>query len=148
MAAPADANLGAGLTLAGLLSATWFGIPMEGLAIGTMFCIVGVMGRCAFDIQRTLQKGDPLKMSKIAGWAGAGLMGAPMGAIIVMTSLKLAFNAQPDGAIIVGMLALGFGGQEIVGWIWTFCLSRVNKLLGLNVPVVPPGNIGGPSDGH
>lgn len=133
-----ETSVGIGLALSGVLASTFFGVPLTDLGSGTLMCGFGVMGRAAFDIQRTLKSGGSIQLSRIAGWTSAGFLGAPTAAITVLVILKSFTDYHPDGVIAFGLLAFGFGGQDIVGPVWNQAKVTLNKWFKLNLEVDPP----------
>lgn len=125
----------AGLSLAGMLTAQPFGISVETIAVGTCFSIIGVVGRAAFELQKASEGPSGMKLSKIAGWVGAGFVGAPFATILYLVLLKL-LNIQSDGIIIIGLLFFGFSGPRMVTWLMNLAVGTLNKRLGTNIPLI------------
>lgn len=127
------------LSAAGILTASPFGLSIETIALGTAFCIVGVTGRAAFELQRTAEGPGGLKLSKIAGWVGAGLIGSPFVTILYLVLLKLA-GIQSDGLIVLGLLFFGFSGPKVTSWLLNTSAGILSKRFGVNVPnpIAPP----------
>lgn len=135
------------LTIAGMAASTPFGIPMEQVAIGTGFAVVGVIGRASFELQKASEGSkDGIQAGKILGWVGSGLIGAPFVTIMYMIVLSLA-GIKSDGVVSLGLLFLGFSGPRMVTWLLSTGISLINKRTGLNIPILggsaptgtPPG---------
>lgn len=136
--AASESAIGVSLATGGAVAATFFQVPITTLGAGVLMCSIGVAGRAAFDVQRALKRGEPIKLQRILGWVGAGLLGSPMAAIIVMVVVKQFTNVEPDGMVAFGLLAFGFGGQDVVGPVWNTAKVYLNKLFGLNLDVDTP----------
>lgn len=107
-----------------ILSAVPLGVPVATIALGMAFAIVGVIGRAAFDIQKSLEGGSPVKLGQIIGWIGGGLLGAPFVAVLWIVMLRT-IGAQTDTATVVGLLFLGFTGPKGVTWMMGFVTDFV-----------------------
>lgn len=124
-----------GLSIAGILSSVPLGVPLATIFLGTAFAIVGVIGRAAFDMQKSLEAGDRIKGAQVLGWVGAGLVGAPFTAVLWIVLLR-AVGAQTDLATVIGLLFLGFTGPKGVTWAMGF----VTDFLKAKLPgAKPPG---------
>lgn len=122
------------LTISGVLAATPFGIPMNEIALGTFFAVVGVCGRASFELQKASEgAAGGIPVSKILGWMGAGLFGAPFVTLFYLVVLRL-INVQSDGIVSLGLLFLGFSGPRMVSWLLNTGISLINKHTGLNIP--------------
>lgn len=131
----------AALSFAGYLTATPFGLSGETIGIGTLFCVVGVAGRAAFELQKSSEgNGAGMKWNKILGWVGGGLIGAPFMAILYLVMLKLA-NIQSDGIAAIGLLFVGFSGPRAVTWLLSSATSLLTKR-GLSIPVAADNSQG------
>ena len=112
-----------------------FGLPMEQIFIGTSFAVLGVVGRAAFEMQKAAEgAAGGMRGTKIWGWVGSGLIGAPFVTIMYLITLKLA-GVQSDGIVSLGLLFLGFSGPRMVTWVLSTGISLINKKTGLNIPV-------------
>ena len=140
--ATAESTLGTGFIATGILAMTFFDVPLADFCAGALICGFGVAGRCGFDIQRALRKGDGISLSKIAGWAAAGFMGAPTASLAVDVLFKVMTGKEPDGWCGLLLLAIGFGGQELVGPLWVQFVQLLNKHFGFNIEV---DNANGPN---
>lgn len=136
MSAPAGTTV-AVLSLAGILTAQPFGLSLSTIAIGTCFSIVGVIGRAAFELQKSSEGpvGGGMRLSKIAGWVGAGFIGAPFATIIYLVLLSL-MKIQSDGVSILGLVFFGFSGPRAIAWLLNVVIGQLNKRLGMNIPPI------------
>lgn len=125
------------LSLAGMLTAQPFGISVETIAVGTCFSIIGVVGRAAFELQKSSEGTSGMTLGKIFGWLGAGFVGAPFATILYLVVLKLA-NIQSDSIVIIGLLFFGFSGPRMITWLINTAIGQINKRSGLNIPSVGP----------
>lgn len=129
----------AGLTLAGIMTAMPFGISVGTIAIGTGFSIIGVIGRAAFELQKSSEGPGGMALRKIVGWVGAGFIGAPFMTILYLVFLNL-IKVQSDGVLIIGLMFFGFSGPRMVTWFMNLLIGMLNKRLGINIP-----NLGTPA---
>lgn len=129
------------MSVAGILAAQPFGISVETIAIGTGFSLVGVIGRAAFEMQKAAE-GPGMKLSKIAGWVGAGFIGAPFATILYLVILNLC-KIQSDGIAILGLMFFGFSGPRMVTWLLNMGIGILNKRMGTNIPTL--GQSGAPA---
>jgi hypothetical protein len=127
----------AALSLAGILTAQPFGLSIETIAIGTGFAVIGTIGRAAFEVQRSSEGQEGMKLSKIFYWLGAGFIGAPFVTIMYLVVLNLA-HIQSDGISILGLLFFGFSGPRAVTWLLNYVISILNKRLGTTIPTLGP----------
>lgn len=134
MAAPTGSAVAA-LTLAGILAARPFGLQPETIFIGTGFSLVGVLGRAAFELQKAAEGGNGMRLSRIAGWVGAGFIGAPFATILYLVILNLA-SVQSDGISILGLVFFGFVGPRGITWLLNLVIGQLNKRLGTNIPLL------------
>lgn len=125
------------LSLAGIMTAAPFGLSIETIAIGTLFAVVGVIGRAGFEMQKSAEGPGGLKLSKIAGWVGAGFIGAPFVTILYLALLKIS-SVQSDGLVILGLLFLGFSGPKVVQWLMGSIAAMISKRLGIVAPPPAP----------
>lgn len=123
------------LTFAGMMASSPFGLPMNQIALGTLFAIIGVVGRAAFEMQRANEGNPGLQLSKVAGWVGAGFTGAPFLTIVYLILLRM-MNVQSDGIVSLGLLFLGFSGPRLMQWLLNTGILQLNKRTGLNIPDV------------
>lgn len=123
------------LSLAGILTAMPFGISVGTIAVGTAFSLVGVVGRAAFELQKSAQGDGGMDARKIAGWVGAGFIGAPFVTILYLVILKL-MNVQSDGISVIGLMFFGFSGPRMITWLLNTGIGLMNKKLGANIPTV------------
>lgn len=123
---------------ASAIGLTFFDVPITTLGSGVLMCTIGVAGRAAFDLQRAYKREEQVRLSRILGWVSAGLLGAPMATIIVMVVAKYFTSTEPGGMVAVGLLAFGFGGQDIVGPVWNLAAKYLNKMFGLNIAADAP----------
>ena len=139
--AAANVNLATGLTFASLIASAPFGVPVSDMLIGTGFCILGVAGRAAFDMQRALEGTSAVPYGRIIGRFGAGIFGSLFTSVLVLVALKVFFGARPDTVVIIGLLAFGFGGPRMLSWAWGIIADKASKLLGISVisPIPPEG---------
>lgn len=129
----ASTNVGI-MSIAGILASAPFGIPMEQILAGTIFALVGVVGRAAFEFQKASEGGTGgIPIGKIAGWVGAGFTGAPFVTILYLVVLNIA-GVKSDGIVSLGLLFLGFSGPRMVTWLLNTGISAINKKSGLNMP--------------
>ena len=98
---------------------------------------LGVGGRCAFDIQRTVAAGDRVSAARVAGWAAGGLLGAPFATVLMLVAIKAITGSDPDSYTAFGLLTLGFGGQNAVSPI----LQVISKVASLKFGVTIPSNL-------
>lgn len=125
-----------------------FGIPLASFELGAGVCLLGVAMRCGYEIQLSLKRQVPIGWAKIAGWASGGLLGVPAFTVLVLAGLKI-INLDSDPAILFGLLIIGFGGQDVIGYLWTAGIGFANKRLGTAFSTNAPESIGGPPhDGH
>lgn len=122
-----------GLSIATILGAQPYGISIETVIIGTAFSIVGVVGRAAFEMQKTSEDPNGKRFSSIAGWIAAGFIGAPFVTILYLVVLKL-LNLQSDNIAIIGLMFFGFSGPRMVIWLLNTGVGILNKKLGLSIP--------------
>ena len=135
MASPATETAAVGAAIAGgILAGTFFGIPIETLKEGFEGCFLGVLGRCSFDLYRTLEAKDPVAWKQIAKWSVAGFAGSPMAAVAVALALKMTTGAVADDYFGVGVILLGFGGSNIIGAAWTLVTKLLSLKFGFSVP--------------
>jgi hypothetical protein len=137
MAVP-EAAVGATLVASTIVATSFFDVPITTLAAGVVMCAIGVTGRAAFDIQKALKRGEPVIYQRIIGWVAAGLVGSLSSTVAVMVVIKQFTSAEPGGMVAFGLLAFGFGGQDIVGPVWNKAKVYLNKIFGLNLDVDPP----------
>ena len=127
------------LSVAGLLAATPFGISVETIAVGMGFAIVGLMGRFAFEVQKSLETGNGVKLAATLGWVGAGLVGAPFLTVLWLMFLKW-IGIQADVVTVIGLLILGFSGPKGLTWLITAATDMLaSRLPGRPKPPAPPG---------
>jgi hypothetical protein len=112
---PAAAPVAA-LSLSGILMAQPFGLSVETIIVGSAFSLIGVIGRAAFEMQKAAEAPGGMKLSKVAGWVGAGFIGSPFASILYLIGLKLA-GVQSDSLAIIGLLFFGFTGPKGVTWL-------------------------------
>lgn len=126
-----------GLSIATIFSMQPFGISIETIMIGTAFSIIGVVGRAAFEMQKSSEAPGGMKFSNIAGWVAAGLIGAPFITILYLVVLKLS-SVQSDNISIIGLMFFGFSGPRILVWLLNFAIGILNKRTGLTIPLFGP----------
>ena len=122
-----------GVSLAAILGAQPYGISVETVMIGTAFSIIGVVGRAAFEMQKASENSSGMKFGSIAGWVGAGLIGAPFVTILYLVVLKL-LSVQSDSIAIIGLMFFGFSGPRMVTWLLNTSIGILNKKAGLTIP--------------
>lgn len=128
-------------SVAAILGAQPYGISVETVMIGTAFSIVGVVGRSAFELQKLSENPGGMRIGAIAGWVGAGLIGAPFVTILYLVVLKL-LNVQSDSISIIGLMFFGFSGLRMATWLLNLAIGILNKKTGLTIPqfgVAPDG---------
>lgn len=76
-----------------------------------------------------------MRLSKIAGWVGAGFIGAPFATIIYLVLLSL-MKIQSDGVSILGLVFFGFSGPRAIAWLLNVVIGQLNKRLGMNIPPI------------
>jgi hypothetical protein len=126
------------LTVAGMLASAPFGLPMQQIALGTGFAVLGVIGRAAFELQKTSEGStDGIRGARIWGWMGSGLIGAPFISTMYLIVLQL-LHVKADGVVSFGFLFFGFTGPRMLSWLLNTCIGQLNKRLGLNIPTWGP----------
>lgn len=128
-----------GISFAGLFSAVPFGVPVETIAIGTGFFSLGIFARAAFEMQKTIERGDHVGIGQVLGWVGAGLIGAPFGTILYVVFLHT-LKVQSNDASILGLLVLGFGGPRLLTALMGAIVGLWNKVFGGEVHVPNPAD--------
>ena len=115
------------ITLATILTAQPFGLPVETIAIGTGFAFVGVIGKAAFEAQRAIESGKSVNLGPILGWVGSGMIGAPFVTIVYLVLLKM-LGVPADNMAILGLIFCGFLGPKavtsLVNWGTDFLKSK------------------------
>lgn len=139
MSVPNSSVAVTGLTLGTILTAAPFGVPVETIAIGTLFSVLGVMGRAAFELQKVAEGGAGMTVGRVLGWFGAGLLGAPFMTVTVIALLKFV-GVQIDIYSVIGFLAAGFFGPRFVGGVIQFGTDYLRKRFGA---AIIPGTIPG-----
>lgn len=122
-----------GLSIATILGAQPYGISVETVMVGTAFSIIGVMGRAAFEMQKSSEDPNGKTFSSIAGWVGSGFIGAPFVTILYLVILKL-MNVQSDSISIIGLMFFGFSGPRMVSWLLNIGTGILSKKTGLSIP--------------
>ncbi len=122
------------LSIATIMAAQPYGIQVETVIIGTAFSIIGVVGRAAFELQKLSEGPSTMKLAAIAGWVGAGLIGAPFITILYLVVLKLS-SVQSDSISIIGLMFFGFSGPRMVTWLLNLAIGILNKRTGLTIPL-------------
>lgn len=117
------------LTLAALWSATPFGIPVETIALGTLFVYGGVIGRGAFELQKIAEGNGGMRWSQICGWMGAGFLGGPFMSLVTILFLKL-IGAQVDNLTVIGFSAMGFFGPRALNKVIEFGSGLLRRRYG------------------
>lgn len=126
----------AGITLATILAATPFGVPIEHIAIGTFFSVAGVLCRGAYELQRNAEGSGTMKFLAVLSWVVSGLLGAPFVTVLGLGLLKIA-NIQTDSLMVIGFWYLGFSGPKGVISLWNMLCALVQKRTGVRIPVLP-----------
>jgi hypothetical protein len=153
MAEPVSAGtsvaFGAGLTLAGLMTAAPLGIPVPSLAWGALFACVGVFGRGVYETQVALGKQDVLGLRYVLAWVMVGLLGSPFCSALVLYGLKLT-SVQNDNITAFALMFMGFTGPKGITFVMSSAAQFINQRLAIKPgsPGFLPGekNAGG-SDG-
>ena len=135
LASPApEAIVGGTAVASGLVAGSFLGVPDITLLTGMLACSVGVFGRAAFDVQRTVASKDPVAWQQIAKWSFAGVCGAPMAAVMVTIALQMTTGAVNDDYFGAALLLLGFGGQNILAPIYQLISKLASMKLGVTIP--------------
>lgn len=135
MASPApEVIIGGAAVAGGLLAGNFLGIPNSELVMGMAACSIGVFGRAAFDVQRTVAANDPVAWQQIAKWSFAGVAGAPMAAVIVTLVLKMTTGVITDDYFAAGLILLGFGGQSVLAPLWALVTKLASLKFGFSIP--------------
>ena len=117
MASGAEAGGVAGLTtMAAILAAQPFGLQVNDIVIGSAFAALGVIGKSAWELQTALEHQDPIRLSRVLGWVGAGLIGAPFTTVVWLIMLKM-ISVPADNVAIMGLTFMGFLGPKGVSWL-------------------------------
>jgi len=124
-----------GISLATILGAQPYGISIETIMIGTAFSIIGVVGRAAFEMQKSSENPGGMTLTHVAGWVAAGLIGAPFVTILYLVILKM-MNVQSDSVSIIGLMFFGFSGPRMLTWLLNTGIGVLNKRSGLSIPQI------------
>lgn len=127
-----ETSLAAVITVGSIMTATPFGLQVENIAIGTCFAAVGVIGKGAFDAQRAIEGGQPVKLAGIVGWIGSGLIGAPFVTIVYLVLLKMG-GVPADNMAILGLTFCGFLGPKAVNALVAWGTAAIKRITGVQV---------------
>jgi len=133
----------AGLTFAGIINAQIFGMPVGTIALATGFTLLGVMGRLGFEIARTADTELGVKWSKVAALFAGGCISSVAITVLYLALLNL-IGVKNDGALVIGLVFLGFSGATSLPWIFNTASSTLNKKFGISIPLL--GSKGAPAD--
>lgn len=123
------------VSIATILGAQPFGISIETITIGTAFAIIGVVGRAAFEMQKSSENPGGMPLTHVAGWVASGLIGAPFVTILYLVILKM-INVQSDSVSIIGLMFFGFSGPRMLTWLLNTGIGVLNKKAGLSIPTL------------
>ena len=124
-----------GISLAAVFGSAPFGVPVETIALGTGLAVLGVMGRAAFELQKVAQGQDGMLLGAILRWVGAGFLGAPFTAVLVIAIMK-GMGWQVDNRAVFGFIGLGFFGPQGLIWLISFGTDFLRKRYG-SAPSLP-----------
>ena len=122
-------------SFAGLAAATFFNVPLADLGAGTLIGMAGVAGRATFSIQRQLKTTGKFDGYRLSRWTAAGIVGTPSASVIVQVLAEMSPHPIGSGMIAAILFGIGFGGQDVVGPLWTKVAKFVNAKFGLSIEV-------------
>lgn len=118
-----------GLSLAGVVTATPLGLPMPQIAVGTLFAVLGVVGRAAFEVQRYGENTGTMKWPQMMAWLGGGLVSAPTITVLYEAFLK-SISVDNDSLAIFGLIFLGWTGPKGARWLLGLIRGTIQSKLG------------------
>lgn len=132
-----------GLTLANILGAQIFGIPVERIASALLLTILGVFGRVAVEVYLSAKSKGHVEWSRAFLLLGTGLLSAATITIAVLALLK-SLGVVSDDTTMLCLLFFGALGPDGLQWLMTLGASFIKSKTGVTPPTVtgitPPGN--------
>lgn len=116
-------------TIAGLVTASIFGVSVANIAIGVLIVCAAVAGRGFVDIAKTIESGDQLHMARSLGWMGAGCASSPFVSMIYFAMLA-GIHYQVDAFSVIILGAIGYAGPKGV----TELVARAQSLIPASNP--------------
>ena len=132
-----------GISLAGLLAFTPFGLSLETIFIATAFTMLGAFARLGFEIAAQVEQPAGIRWGRIFAMLAASLISVATISVLVLVAMKLL--SIPSETILVFMLiCFGYFGPTGLPWLFSTISAPITKLTGLKFP-----NFGAqtPSDG-
>lgn len=127
----------AAISLAGIASAQVFGMTAGTIALATGFTLLGVLGRLGFEIAKTADTEQGVKWGKISALFAGGLLSSVAITVLYLSLLNL-IGIKNDGALVIGLVFLGFSGATILPWIFNTASGTLNKKFGMSLPLLGP----------
>ncbi len=127
----------AAISLAGIVNAQVFGLGVGTIALATGFTLLGVMSRLGFEIAKTADTIDGVKWGKVAALFAGGCCSSVAITVLYLSILEL-IGIKNDGALVIGLVFLGFSGATSLPWIFNTASGQLNKKFGLSIPTLGP----------
>lgn len=125
----------AALTVTGIWQASIMGLSIGTIAIVTGFTILGGFGRLGFEIARQGEQSGGINWGKIGALFGGTMISSTTIAVLWLGALKSA-GVQNDGVTVFGAVFFGIIGPKALLWLINFTVGKVNKVTGLNLPML------------
>jgi hypothetical protein len=122
-----------GLTLTGLLTAQPLGLSMTEIAVGTCFCIMGVVGRAGVEWAKYAENSGSMKAGQILAWLGGGFVSAPTVSVLYLALLQ-SFSVKSDSLALFGLIFLGWTGPKGASWLISSVRGILTSKLGNTLP--------------
>lgn len=132
-----------GLSLAGLLAFTPFGLSLETIFIATAFTMLGAFARVGFEISAAVDKPGGIKWARIVALLASSLISAATISVLVLVAMKL-LTIPSETILVFLLICFGYFGPTGIPWLLNMITTTVTKLTGIKLPVflVPPSSNG------
>lgn len=137
-------ELRGGLSLAGLLAFTPFGLSLETIFIATAFTMLGAFARVGFEISATVDKPGGIRWGRIMALLASSLISAATISVLVLVAMKL-LSIPSETILVFSLICFGYFGPTGLPWLLSTISAPITKLTGLKFPAFGPS---APTDGE
>lgn len=123
-----------GLTVAGLLAFTPFGLSLTTIFIATGFTMLGAFARVGFEIAAAIDKPVGIKWSKIIALLASSLISAATISVLVLVALKL-LGVPSETVLVFLLICFGYFGPTGIPWLLNLISGTVTKITGIKLPI-------------
>lgn len=122
-------------TMANIMAAQIFGIPVSRILEGIALTLLGVCGRIAVEAYYSYKYKGYVVWSKIFLLAGVGLLSAATITIGVLAALS-ALGVVKDNATILCLIFFGALGADGIQWFMDLAATFIQKKTGVRPPSI------------